>query len=300
MSGQVRKSFGREEWHAIYHEVSKQWLLELKEGLGGDYRCRESHNFLLLGAEGSVVSQTVLSYAEKSLDTIEANLGPLVNRKTYGKHVILAFSEPDDYYTYISHYHSDGDHSLSAGIFLSRGYMHIAFPFKFVYSTKGVLAHELVHNCIHHLNVPTWVHEGMAQRLEHVVLGRGFLLDREAVAEHYEYWNRENIQKFWAGTSFYGSDKGNQLSYQLSSILTEVLGGNWNDFLSFVQQCDPRDGGQDAALGVLGRCLGKTVEDFLGPGEWRPERKAIAAQWEKMKQPKVANEKEFATRCPGD
>jgi hypothetical protein len=292
---QIKSTFQEGDWRDVWQEISKRWLLELKESLGGDYRCFESHDFLFLGNEGSAVSRTLLSYAESSLETIESNLGQLVNRKSYGKHVIIAFSEPDDYYGYVSYFHTDGEHSLSAGIFLSRGYMHIAFPFKFVYSSKHVITHELVHNCIAHLHVPTWIHEGMAQRLEGFVIGRGFLLDREMAARHYEYWDAERIQKFWSGASFYGPDEGNELSYHLSQVLIEILAKNWNDFLSFVQAADIGDAGQDAALKILGRSLGQTLEDFLGPGEWRPQRRAIAAHFEKMKKPKITEPKEIAT-----
>jgi len=275
--------FPKEDWPAVCHEISKRWLLRLKEDLGGSYNCYESEHFLLLAAEGQAVSRAILSYAEGSLGTIEAALGPLVNRRIYGKRAILAFSEADDYYAYISHFYAEGEHILSMGIFLSEGYMHIAFPFTIVFAAKSVITHELVHNCIAHLSVPKWIHEGLAQRIERVVLGSQFSLDGELAARHHAYWNQQNIQTFWSGASFDRPGDGTQLSYSLSAILVELLSENWNDFLVFVEEADYRDAGQDASLKILGRCLGEVVGGFLGPGEWRPQRKAIAQELESKK-----------------
>ncbi len=115
-------------------------------------------------------------------------------------------------------------------------------------------------------------------------LPRRILLDREMAAEHHAHWNEQNIQGFWAGTSFYGPDEGNKLSYNLGEILVELLSGNWEDFLNFVQNADWNDAGQDAALKCLDRCLGETLAGFLGPGQWRPNRRKIAELWERQRQ----------------
>ena len=85
------------------------------------------------------------------------------------------------------------------------------------------------------------------------------------------------IQEFWSGVSFYGSDERNELSYSLALILVELLGANWDPFLDFILRADYRDGGQNASLEALDRCLGETMAEFLGPGNWRPQRKIIAA-----------------------
>jgi hypothetical protein len=108
-------------------------------------------------------------------------------------------------------------------------------------------------------------------------------LDRGLAQEHHSWWNEQNIQEFWAGTSFYGPDEGNKLNYNLGEIRVELLSNNWGDFLNFVQNADPRDAGQDAALKCLDCCLGDTLARFLGPGEWRPSRKMIAELWEKRR-----------------
>ena len=281
---QLLQTVPKEDWWDVYHELAKQWLLQLKADLGGNYRCYESEDFLFLCDQGAAASRTILGYAEGALASLQKQCGKLLVREAYGKRVILVFSDPDDYYAYISHFHTEGAHSLSSGMMLSGGgYLHIAFPLTWVFSTKGIITHELVHNCIAHLRVPTWLHEGLAQKLERVALGRGFNLDRELAARHYALWNEDNIQEFWSGASFYGPDERNTLSYSLALILVELLANDWKGFLEFVSEADYRDAGQDAAVRVLERCLGETIGGFLGPGNWRPHRKAIAEDHRSMR-----------------
>src|SRR5258708_22093646 len=134
-----------------------------------------------------------------------------------------------------------------------------------------VICHELTHDCLSHLRLPGWLNEGLCQGMEREIFRRGVVVDDELAKEHYAYWNETNIQEFWAGTSFYQPDKGNRLSYSLAEVLTGVLSENWEDFLNFVEQADPHDAGQDAALKCLNRSLGAVAADFLGAVEWRPQ-----------------------------
>lgn len=274
--GQVEKKYSKEDWSAIYVELAQQWLLQLKADLGGNYHCYESEYFLLLCAEGAAPSRTILGYAEGSLTALRKYGERLLPPREYRKRAILVFNDQEDYYAYISHFYPDGTHSLSAGITVNRGYVHIAFRFTWVFSAKPVITHELVHDGIAHLRVPTWVHEGLAQKLERMVAGQGFDLDGELAARHHALWDEQNIQEFWAGVSFYGPDEHNELSYSLAYILVELLCENWDRFLDFVLEADYRDAGQDASLHALERCLGETAAGFLGSGNWRPHRKAIA------------------------
>ena len=123
--------------------------------------------------------------------------------------------------------------------------------------------------------------EGLAQKLERAIMNGKFTLDHDLAAQHHAHWTEANIQDFWAGASFYLPDERNRLSYSLSAILTEFLATDWNAFLEVVLCAGSRDAGQDAALKVLNRCLGETAGRFLGPGHWRPQRKAIAERRKK-------------------
>jgi hypothetical protein len=67
-----------------------------------------------------------------------------------------------------------------------------------------------------------------------------------------------------------------QLSYSLGEILVNLLSEKGADFIEFVKAADWRDAGQDAAVNFLGQGLEEFLGGFLGPGNWRPQRKAIA------------------------
>jgi hypothetical protein len=267
----------KSDWWDAYHELAKQWLIKLKTDLGGNYHVYESDNFLVLSAEGPTATRKMMSYGERFLGRIQHYCEGIPLEETYGKRVMLIFTDQDDYYAYVSHFHVEGTHSLSWGMMLSRGYMHIALPFTWILSAQRVIAHELVHNYIAHLGIPSWVHEGMAQKLERLALStRGFTLDHELATEHRAHWTEENIQEFWSGASFYVGDERNKLSYSLAEILTELLSTDWKVFIEFVSEADYRDAGQDASLRILNRCLGETIGQFLGAGNCRPQRKIIA------------------------
>lgn len=271
---------------AACRKAAREWLRQLCQDLGGNYRAYESDKFLLMCAEGRRVSETLLDYAETSQTAISRQLGELSGREVYGKQLLLVFSDDDDYYAYISHYYPDGTHNLSTGIFISTGgYDHIAMPFTFVFAAKTILTHELVHNSLFQLSLPTWLNEGLARRIECSLANRGFKLDPDLVDRHRAFWNVENIQEFWAGTSFDKPGDSAQLSYSLGEIIVEILGEDCPEFLDFIAEADWRDGGQDAAVRLLGKDLGEVAGGFLGDGAWRPNRKKLSNLFEAASNP---------------
>jgi hypothetical protein len=100
--------------------------------------------------------------------------------------------------------------------------------------------------------------------------------DKDLVDRHARHWTHESIQTFWAGTSWYIPEESNELSYSLAEILLRLPTEEGLALVEFIKHADWRDAGQDAALNFLGKDLGDLAGQFLGPGCWRPERKAIA------------------------
>jgi hypothetical protein len=275
---QIEEQFREADRLQVWVQVARQWITQLCEDLGGNYTCYESDRFLLLSAESDEDSDAMLGIAERAMAQLWERLGGVAWRWQYGKQVILAFNEVDDYYTYISFFYADGHHALSSGVFLKRDYCHLIVPFHSVWAIKTVIIHELSHNCLAHLRIPLWLNEGVSQRMERELawIGKDVLLDRELASEHHEWWNETNIQDFWAGKSFHIPGQSQKLSYSLGQILVEVFSEDWPSVLNFIAHADFRDSGQDAALRFLGRPLEDAVAGFLGPGNWRPNRKAIA------------------------
>jgi hypothetical protein len=280
----VQHRFGKEEWHDVYQELARKWLLQLKEDIGGSYRIHESAHFYLLCAEANRPAKKLLRYAEDALEKIEAYLGAADKTKVFGKKVILSFSEEDDYYQYISYFYREGEHNLSSGIFLTRGYAHIAFPLRDIFAARQLLIHELVHNCLFGRSIPLWLEEGLAQLAERAILNRGFLVNRETAEAHRAFWDEQRIQEFWSGLSFQRTGESNQLSYSLAAILVYILSQRAQNFREFIKRVERPDAGQNAALEVLDCCLGNALEGLLGQGDWRPNRKVIASHFEKKKQ----------------
>jgi hypothetical protein len=276
---QIAERFVEADQPQVWLQIARQWITQLCEDLGGDYACYESDRFLLLSAETDEISQSFLETAEQALAQLWSKLNGVARQWSDGKSVILAFHEKDDYYSYISYFYAEGRHNLSRGVFVKQGYAHLAvFCGDVISEARSTIIHELTHNCLGHLPIPLWLNEGICQRMQRHNLPRrrAIVLDHDLAAEHRAWWNETNIQDFWAGKSFGQPGEPSKLSYSLGEILAIVLSDDWPRFLEFVAQADFRDAGQDAAINILGRPLEDAVVGFLGPGNWRPSRKAIA------------------------
>lgn len=277
------------------------WLQGLQKDLGGDYQICYSGDFALLSGMGSDDARGLLSFAQKALMEIRARLGNLAWAGTPGRHVVLLFQEEDDYYDYVGGFGRGEVVPGSLGMHLGDGYPHVAIKHESDLQNAQTLVHELTHHCVTHLPIPLWLNEGVAQRLQRAIVGVYAPRSHESEASHYwaavtnwippvmwdelaekhhTFWNEQNIQQFWAGTSFGQPGDARDLSYSLAEVLVHLLGENRETFLAFLSRAHYDDAGQTAAIDCLATNLGDAVGTFLGPGNWRPYRKAIVQCWE--------------------
>jgi len=278
--------------NAAWDEVVRQWMLQLRCELGGDYAISESRRFFLLAPLDAEKRAKILDFSESMLTQIRDRLQSAAWNPKRGKHVVLLFAEEDDYYQYISYFYHEGAHARNGGCLIHKDYVHIAVPHDPRHLLQ-TLAHELTHNCVVHLRLPTWLNEGLAQTFEHMVpASAGYLLNADLLDRHLAFWNEQNIQEFWAGISWRKPGDSNELSYGLAEIALHLLAERGGDWGAFVKQADWRDAGQTAALQYLDADLGDVIATFLGPGDWRPKRKAMVTLWEAEK--KRAEEKDGA------
>jgi len=266
----------KEERLSAWNVIAEAWLRQLAHDLGGDARIHESERFFCLSDLDPDAAHALLTYAESTRTVIQHILKEVAWSGYYGKHVLLIFADPDDYYSYVSYYYPEGYHSLSSGVFLREGYAHIAFPYVNPGFAEHVLVHELTHNLLAHLPIPLWLNEGLAVLIERQMSRGAFDIDPESVKRHAKHWNTNTIQEFWAGSSFHVPGESNELSYSLAEILIRLLSESGLNLTDFITAADYRDAGQDAAVSILGLDLGELVARFLGTGPWRPQRKAIA------------------------
>lgn len=268
--------FAEPDVNAGWIEAERQWLHLLKADLGGSYRIRESRKFMLLSDYPPSRKRAALQFCELVWSFLAARLPEIVWTEGDWKTPVLIFSDLDDYYAYVLHFYPDGKFAASSGMCISRGAIHVVGAAAEGRISQSVLAHELSHAAVAHLPLPNWLNEGIALAVERDA-GEAHtpLVDGELSARHQAYWNAERIQEFWAGASFYEPGEPNEMSYNLATILTQLAAVSAEQFSAFVQTAHYSDAGQSAALDQLGRSLEDIAVEFLGPGDWRPNRKAI-------------------------
>ena len=297
-----REGFSRPDWKIIgrtikdtvppeslgeaWSEAAMQWVLQVRTDLGGNHQVRRSKEFILLAELDSAAANQVLAFAEKTLESIYDVLKGAAWQWGYGKHVILLFADLDDYYQYVAFFWREGVHPASGGCLIRKDYVHIAMPYGNGRNIRQTLAHELAHNSVVHLPLPTWLNEGLAVLFERTAGGpQRTILDGDLRDRHLAFWNSDNIQKFWAGVSFGEPGDSNELSYSLAEIVVNLMMNRPEDFCSFLKLAQWGDGGQTAALDCLGIDLGQVMGTFLGEGNWRPRRKAMVECWKALGRP---------------
>jgi hypothetical protein len=274
---QIEKSVPEPDWNAAWEAASRLWIDRLCDRLGGGYGSHETANFMLVSEAPKRILVDAGNFFEQALIQTLSALAGVALDEGYGKHVVLMFSLPDDYYKYISYFYPDGEHPGSGGIYLSgEGYAHFAFPTTDYSSYRAVLVHELTHGCLAHLPLPSWLNEAMAMRMEDAICHFNSLnLDREIHRRHMQHWNSKTIQQFWSGESWEISGDSFELSYNLAQVIwrkIEVdLGASRQAVRAFISSADEKDAGEAACNRVFGISLGELAGDFLGEGDWSPK-----------------------------
>jgi hypothetical protein len=272
----VKAHVPKDDLPAVANQIAYKWLKELAGDLGGEAKVFCSPNFFCLSDLEPQKTRGLLDYMESTLRKLGGFLRSAAWNGYDGKHVILVFADGDDYFAYTSYFHKAGVHILTSGMFIRRGYAHIAMPYVNPWSAQHVMVHELTHNLLCHLPMPLWLNEGLAVTSEKLVLDEAFILEREKVERHRRHWNESNIQAFWAGKTYDMPGDDSELSYSLGEIMVRLLAEQSQEFIPFVKMADWRDAGQGAAVEILGMGLEEVLGGFLGPGDWRPQRKAIS------------------------
>jgi hypothetical protein len=257
--------------HELWCLAARTWLEITAEHLGSPYKVLETPNFLLLTPLNERNSVLLKKFAEAALREILVRLDGLVESDLYGKRVIMLFQTQEAYYEYIAYFYRDGEHPLSAGVFLNSEYGHIVIPFYDVAEAEATVAHELTHCCLRALPIPLWLNEGLAVTIENELCGnRPLRMDPDRFREHEAFWNKDTIQEFWNGKSFARIDRGSELSYELARYCIRALAHDIPAFIEFALHASFEDGGEAAAVRIYEGGLGGLIEQFFGPGDWSP------------------------------
>ena len=263
--------------HVYWDSAAQDWLDALCEALGEPYHVTGSDDFLLLSTLEARPAQVFLATCQRMRARIVRNLGALADSGGWGRHVVMVFEEPDDYYDYVSHYYPEGgEYAMSSGMFIQAGYGHFVMPLEQIDAMEPIIAHELTHCLLTHLPIPAWLNEGLAVNTEHTMFPQlaapqaQLYFPHEVAAQHAAYWNADSIQAFWSGKSFLATDDGNRLSYDLAKKITALAARDEAAFRAFVAQAHLQDGGL-AAEHHLGFPIAHLAEAVLGEGPWQPQ-----------------------------
>ena len=289
------------DWNEAWSEAALLWVEKLRADLGGGYQVLVSRQSILLCDQPFQTARWLSEYAGRSASTIKDYLGQTAWSSAYGRDVLLIFTELDDYDHYVAHHLAEGENPASGGMCLNSGYTHIALPWTDQADAANAIIHELTHDCLAHLPLPHWLNEAVAVTLERAIgspprqagesdqsavygasIGwRPPMMWDELAEQHFAFWNEQNIQTFWAGTSFHIPGESNELSYSLAEVFMKLLSERTTleHFRTFLEAARQDDAGQTAAIDILGVDLGDIAMTFLGEGNWRPQRTAMTSCW---------------------
>lgn len=260
------------ELDAFWTDRAREWVHLLRDALGADYRGYESKNFWLVSNQPEETCRRLVAWAEETRAKVNRFLGEAASvEQLYGKVPMLVVHDGDTYYDYYAGYVADGEHGLTSGVYLNRGYGHFLFAYHDLTEAEAVLAHELTHALVSHLPLPFWLNEGVAQLCEMGITGRDVTRYDEIKETIDAFWTSETIQGFWTGRSFSRMDEGQMQSYHLASVLTRKLTGDLKRFRAFVRDAHFRDAGAFALQTHFGTTLEALVTDYLGEDNWAPQ-----------------------------
>ncbi len=280
------------DWNAIGQWVDSQlasnqdaawsgsihaWLLHMRDALGEPNAFIQSKRALLVAPFEVRTSTAMARHMERTLKSVSEILPDVALAEADWRPILIVFQDQHRYYDYISHAYPDhGEYGFSGGMYLRIGPGHFVTYLDELHRMERVIAHEMTHACLSHLEIPLWLNEGLAVNTEHRIVGRlpPEFGPQEMHGKHVEFWNSKTIQEFWSGQAFQRSDEGMMLAYDLASILVRNMSADWKAFAAFASAASYKDGGARAARQHLHLDLGRSVAamfDGESPNEWAPK-----------------------------
>ncbi|HEU5136834.1 MAG TPA: hypothetical protein VFU13_16930 [Steroidobacteraceae bacterium] len=255
----------------------RAWLLHFRDSISQAAHLYESGDAWVLSTFQPATARAAAAYVSATRLRIEKLLDGLAEFPAGARSILVVLNSLDDYYRYVSNYHpDDGEFAFSGGMYINHGCPHFVTVHGKLSELEPVIAHEMTHSALAHLELPLWLDEGIAVTTEHRIStsNRHAHDDVEMIGRHLEFWNAERMQEFWTGTSFSRTDDGNALSYDLARHIVGLLGREWPSFIAFTANASRDDGGAAAALGLLKLDLGDIAAAALNvhrqPG-WSPD-----------------------------
>lgn len=253
------------------------WLQHMRAALGSNYSLVGEGDAMLLSTLEPNVELATLGFINKTLQRIIRLLDGVAQKPEWGKDILVIFDDDESYYKYVSlYYPEEGEFARSGGMYINNGCGHFVTVKADLRAIEPVIAHELTHGCVGHLPLPTWLNEGLAVNTEHRLSppAAPMFTPQQMHEKHMDFWGHAEIQEFWSGKSFFRSDDGNMLSYDLGRIMVDQLSGDWPRFIDFVKSVQFADAGAAALAAHFNMELGSLVcallEREIDPA-WSPD-----------------------------
>jgi hypothetical protein len=247
-------------------ECELAWLEHLREALGSTYHLMRLEQTVILSSLDAGSLKATFAFIARTNQRILRLLSGIAEVQEWGHDILIIFDDDETYYNYVARFYpDDGEFAMSSGMHIGDGCSHFVTTKSDLLTIEPVIAHEMTHGCLSHLPIPTWLNEGIAVNTEHRICPPPAPLysPREMHEKHLGFWGAAEIQEFWSGKSFYRSDDGNMLSYDLARILVAHFSADWDRFREFVLSANNADSGLAAAIENLGVPLGAAVASVM-------------------------------------
>lgn len=267
----------------------RAWLLHMKAACKRPLHLYETEHAYVLSPHDNSALLATATYIETTRKRIAQVLAGLAVFEEEEKSILLVLHNEDAYYEYLAAHSPDGESAMSSGVFINAGCPHFVVALADLTAIEPVIAHEMTHSALAHLALPRWLDEGLAVNTEQHLTRVPSLIytARELRAMHLQYWGAAEMQEFWSGDSFFRTDDGNLLSYELARILVTHLSGDWERFKEYVLHVQQCDAGASAARGKLGVELGALVCALLEQ-PYSPEWEPMPELWDRAPAPAAA------------
>jgi hypothetical protein len=266
---------------SIRDQGRRAWLLHLRDFLGPEARLTETDGVRVLSSWPHGVACAAARFMSVTRKRIGTLLDCLAKFPDDQPITLITFDTEDAYYHYVANYYpEEGEFAFSSGMFIDAGCPHFVALREDLAQLEPVIAHEMTHHALAHLQLPLWLDEGITvnseQRLAIQYRHPGAAL--ELLGKHHEFWNEQTIQEFWSGRSFHRPDEGNALSYDLARAIVGLVGRDWPSFREFASRAQRADGGAAAARAALSLDLGELAAAAINmprstrspPVRWSP------------------------------
>lgn len=163
----LREAIPDDKQAVAWGDCERAWLLHFRASLGETFYLHEGPTAVVVSSLSEPEVRAMLQYMERTLKRVAAVLEGIAVPPPWGKDLLIAFDDQQQYYDYVSYYYPEsGEFAFSGGMHINAGCSHYVTLKSDLRSMETVLAHEMTHGCLSHLPIPMWLNEGLAVNTE--------------------------------------------------------------------------------------------------------------------------------------